>query len=435
MDALTSEGVLVSEGGLVSQKFLEELHVHVCAIISLLRLPESSGAEWDDALNAFESEFVHALTPATPVMDSRTSSAFFRLALHGILKHGGAGGVCCLAKTEPGVRAFAARVMAEGWEEDDMRSSWDSVNYLPPSFVDENTPRWIHKDARLSVTRYDGTQLLFNLRDVPQDGPAGDAAFVCVPGSHADVFTESGLVAQGLDATAVSQRFRNDFVMLSAMSKDGADPTQSPLWKPGRTLRRTVLPALGGVAWDSRIIHCGSLFSKPGRPFARAVKYVHFFRASQHKMAANKTHQLLKLMIGDATQHLSALPIAVTTPHRGNRKNSDGHFPTFRVAGEQLRIVSRLNAALDDPRVRPFFTLPHQLARAIRLLGNDRPLGEITRSVRTFLGDGPSPPDALSEEDKARLCLLRKFHAPLEESRKRQRFREFFRKTSPAATK
>lgn len=332
---------------------------------------------------------------AHKVLESpEAQSRLFSLTKHGIVKNAGAGGVCALVKTELPLEMMARRAMAEAGMAVAVQlyCSWDSVCYLGPSQVaDADCPAWLHRDQRLGEADTDGIQLMVNLTGAAQDGPAGDACFVYVPGSHscpAATMTAAQLVEAGADPASVGRLFASDFVMASAAVKSGdaSTPANSLLWPEDAPLVRACLPPFGAVAWDSRVLHCGTLFTVPGRPYPRRTKYVHYFGASGKastrttRLAQTKTRAFGWTMVraDDAyTMERFELdfpgvaprvvyPIAVTTAHRGTRKNNAGKFDLFR-SGKRERHLTELNEKLDHPLVRNFFSLPYMLARALQL--------------------------------------------------------------------
>lgn len=332
---------------------------------------------------------------ACGVLESpETQARLFSLTKHGIVKTAGAGGVCALVKTELPLETMARRAMVEAGMavSSQLFCSWDSVCYLGPSHVaDADCPPWLHRDQRLGEAATDGIQLMVNLTGAAQDGLKGDACFVYVPGSHtcpAATMTAAQLAAEGADPAAVGRLFTSDFVMACAAvrSGDASTPANSLLWPEDAPLVRACLPPFGAVAWDSRVLHCGTLFAVPGRPYPRRTKYVHYFGASGKastrttRLAHTKTRAFAWTMVkaDDAyTMERFELdfpdvaprvvyPIAVTTAHRGTRKNSAGKFDLFR-SGKRERHLVALNEKLDHPLVRNFFSLPYMLARALQL--------------------------------------------------------------------
>jgi hypothetical protein len=424
---MQGSGVRVSREALLSSSgpaFEHELDIYVAALAELGTLSPAEFAaryiEYTDVADL--AAHAAAVLSGGPEVEAQ----LFSLTKHGIFKCAGAGGVCALVKTEPAVRAFAADAMVEakggGGEAPSLAlgesggrlrpssppfqplgrlySSWDSVCYLGRSCVDltASCPSWLHRDARLGLAACDGVQTMVNLSSSEQDGPAGDACFVYVPGSHAPQHTAESLAAAGADMAVVSKLFKADFVQARCVVPAAAGssvPEASLLWTPGAELVRAKIPARGAVAWDSRVLHSGSLFTQPGRPQPRRTKYVHYFEAGVKagqassfavparalNLAVTKTKGFTLAMVRpDEAYTLERFeaefpgvsprpvyPVAVTTPHRGSRKNGSGKFDLFR-AGKRQRYLTDLNEKLDHPLVRNFFSLPFMLARALHLL-------------------------------------------------------------------
>jgi hypothetical protein len=415
-NAMTDAGVKISGGPLVPEEaglaFERELEIYVAAVAELGTL---SPAEFAARYVGYTDAAELAAHAASVLAREETQRLLFPLTKHGIFKGVGAGGVCALVKVEPRVQRFAMEAMAEAGVLDGphprLYSSWDSVCYLGPSQVsDASCPSWLHRDARLGTPACDGVQTMVNLSAAAaQDGPAGDACFVYVPGTHRSpegLRSREELVAAGADPAAVARAFKEDFVQAGSVMRAGqaADPVRSLLWPAGvgaEMLVRARIACRGAVAWDSRVLHSGSLFSAPGRPHPRRTKYVHFFAApsSQKKrggaaankeeaakarslaLAATKTRSFALAMtepdpaytrerfaeqFPEATP-LPVYPIAITTPHRGSRKNGSGKFDLFR-SGKRQRALEEMNEKLDHPLVHNFFSLPYMLARALHLL-------------------------------------------------------------------
>ena len=393
-------GFRVSAGPLFDPaSYARELEVYVAALLFLLRVPEPDAEA--AALRAFHASFVAELPPPAPLaVSAEEAKHLFELSLHGIFKHLGSGAICCLLKTEPGVLSFGLpvsaappsapaasprRIPAESppprgrtLSPGPFRSSWDSVNFLPPEIVvaaEASTPGWLHRDARLGAAEDESWQGLFNVSPHAQDGPAGDACFVCIPGSQEDTWAEAELAAAAGEKKAAEAR-KKDWVRAA----DFGD-----VLLRGRGVERIAVCGGGGVGWDSRLLHSGSLFAAASRPHPRMVKYIYYFRADACPAAARKTHELMVKACSPETESeggeteaaasgpLSRLPIAPTTPHRGNAKNSTGFLPTFRVTGAKRARVDKLNRLVAHPLVRPFFTLPHALARGLMLRYGEPP--------------------------------------------------------------
>jgi hypothetical protein len=419
--------------------YAAELDVYVAGLLALMRSDESPGS-----LRAFHAEFgiaVPSPSAAAALVAQATAEELrdlFDLSLHGIFKHLGSGGVCCLLKVDPAVMAFGAGASASA---SSLRSSWDSVNFLSPLIVEARTelepatPSWLHRDARLGAAASECWQGLYNISPHAQDGPAGDASFVCIPGSHEDAEPAAEALA-GVEPRKVEDAHKKDWVKAA----DFGDALTR-----GRGAERIAVCGGGGISWDSRLLHCGSLFGCEGRPHPRMVKYIYYFRAEEAVPACRKTHELMVkactpqegaegLAEAAAACPLSRLPIAPTTPHRGNAKNSTGKLPTFRVTGRKRLIADKLNRLMDDPRVRPFFTLPHMVARALRLKhgggGGGASLTELALAVMERLRAEPGQESTwLAKEPKtmvADIDALRRLHAapPPEAARSRKRARK-----------
>lgn len=398
---MRTEGVRISQAPLfdanVGAAFEAELDIYVAAIVELAVLtPSEFAARYID----YSCDVRELAAHARRVLASQEAESLLAsLSKHGIFKCAGAGGVCALVKTEPLLEKMARDALEEAGLEvpSYFYCSWDSVCFLGPSQVtDTACPSWLHRDIRLGVGASDGVQLMVNLSPCTQDGPAGDACFVYVPRSHdcpEARRTVEEFVAAGADRAAIAKLFKTDFVQARLVVRQGdkAEPEKSLLWPRGSdapSLVRATIPARGAVAWDSRLLHSGSLFTKPGRPHPRRTKYVHYFGISKDKAAARvqklaltkSRHFTLAMVRGDEsyTEERFALefpgvsprvvyPIAVTTAHRGTRKNNSGKFDTFR-SGKRERMLTELNERLDHPMVRNFFSLPFMLARSLQLL-------------------------------------------------------------------
>jgi hypothetical protein len=436
MSAAPSPGFRVSHAPLFDPApYARELKVYVAAILALLRAPEEPEPE-AEALRAFHAEFIDC--PCGPTSSPLSVTAeegtwLFGLSLHGIFKHLGSGAVCCLLKTEPGVIRFGAPASADLRR---VRSSWDSVNFLSPEIVDAGPatqpPAWLHRDARLGANGDDCWQGLFNISPHAQNGPEGDACFVCIPGSQEDVWTEEELVAAAGPNKAEQAR-KTDWVRAADFSD---------VLTRSRPIERIAVCGGGGVGWDSRLLHCGTLFATPGRPHPRMVKYIYYFRADNCPAAARKGHELMAkactpgeepaafgsaatttIAADQTSAPLALLPIAPTTPHRGNAKNSTGHLPTFRVAGKKRAQVDKLNRLVAHPLVRPFFTLPHAIARGLRLKhGGEGSLVGLALAVMARIRHGEGGEESMTPPMIQDLDTLRSLHAPPEPtSRKRSR--------------
>ena len=410
------EGFCVSPAPVIPPSYGDELRLYVQAVSFLLTVPDEQGREREDVLDAFHERFVLSLPPRPEEEEGGEVGDLFPLTLHGIFKHMGAGAVCALAKTEEAVLDFVRRGM-EDVPLHTLRSSWDSVNFLSPKVVHSPLPpAWLHRDMRLGG-KDAWRQCMLNLSAHPQEGPEGDASFVCLPGSHTDEWTLEELAAAaggGEDGEKkAKEAWCSDWVRIASFSPQGEGVEASAMWRPGRELRRVTLAPFAAVMWDSRLIHSGSLFHTPGRLWPRMTKYVYLFDARQAMAAARKSHSLFLLALGKEGEALSSLPIAPTTPHRGNKKNSDGHLPTFRVRGRALVLTTRINTCMDDARVRPFFTLPHAITRGLLLRHPSSAaasMPEFVEAVRGVLRDD-RPSAILSAESRARLRLLAALHA------------------------
>lgn len=368
----------------------------------------------------------------------------FPLTKHGIVKSAGAGGVCALLKTEPALVAASRRAMRAaglGDHGSKLWSSWDSVCFLVPSEATTSRdacPDWIHRDVRLeggAGGAETGVQMMVNLSPHTQDGPAGDACFVYVPGSHVapeSSVTPERLAELGVLPAAIKKATSQDFVTALSLAPGCSSPMASPLWPVDASgakapLRRATIQGYGAIAWDSRLLHCGSLFASstssvpPRSP--RMTKYVHYFCPSTKatRLASTKTGQFLTQMVtpvadcstsSSATSSPAVYPIAITTPHRGSRKNGTGKFDTFRT-GKRQRMIEELNEKMTDPRIRNFFSLPYMLARALQLLYPTItvPAPKLADLCADLLRTGTSPALQTLYPDAAHRCMtLRKLH-------------------------
>lgn len=322
--------------------------------------------------------------------DAAKHRTVFKLTSHGIFKGLGAGGVCALLSTEDKLQTWAKHSMKEaGFEMRKPIVSFDSVNFLPPTITeDDEIPRWIHRDVRLSKAN-DGVQTIVNLMEGPMEGSKGDASFTCVARTHTKSFTEAELLAQGADPSKVKRAFAHDFVMLARLhpgpQPTAASPRQSILWEEGMEPTFADIPCGGALAWHSTLYHCGSLFRAPGRPLPRIAKYVCYRDVKDVASTIRIRH--MKEMLGiDPTrkrprqsffnpsaageelkpvekENLKELPLAYTTPHKGGRKNNSGLIPTFRVPMKQRLEYERINKILQEGG-SVFFSLPYLIARA-----------------------------------------------------------------------
>lgn len=436
-----TQGFRVSASRLFDpEPYADELHWYVSALVELLRVPGVDRPEdREAAVGLFHETYVLG-APRRDCSDvlfsEKEAQQLYMISLHGIFKHLGSGGICTLLKTEPGVAAFLGADLTAA-DPSGLRSSWDSVNYLSPDIVAQpDAPSWLHRDARLGASASPFWQCLLNVSTHAQLGTEGDASFVCLPGSQDRDWTEEELVSGAAGGPTSAEAAPSEVARIltkarEARSKDWVRVAEfgRAMWRQTDRLQRADVCSGGGVAWDSRLIHSGSLFHVAGRPHARMVKYVFFFSAEQSPAACRKTHELfLKALGADAHGSEGAvLPIAPTTPHRGNCKNSDGRLPVFRVTGKKKAVTEALNALVAHPLVRPFFHLAHMLARSLILLHCDPVaaaaldvtflasattryiLGRFGKKAGVGVGDEDRPLTQPMKERLDRLCAL---HAP-----------------------
>jgi len=369
-----------------------ELSWYISGLLALMRMPMA-----EPAVAEFCATYVTGHPPAGFALAGLTDAEaadLHHLTLHGIFKDLGAGGVCALLKTEPGVLAF---LMPRGVDPSRLRSSWDSVTYLSPQKVtrDGSVQERMHRDARLGAPASRFQQCLLNVSTNAQLGPQGDASFACAPGSQDEDWVRRQVARAAEEAgLAHEEAIAGPASAGKPAAKDWvrASDFLGPLWHDGVAIERVSVCGGGGVAWDSRLLHCGSFFHAPGRPHARMVKYVHLFSADECPAPARKTHELFVGALGAGAPPSGVQPsIAPTTPHRGNRKNSTGYLSTFRAAGRKLALCDAVNGLIrEHERVRQFFSLPHMLARSLSLLGacdREAPLTDVAAQVALYLGD------------------------------------------------
>lgn len=407
-----------------------ELWWYLAAVHELLAGGADDPARWAARWAACDHVDARAEDVARFKTDVRGQEFLYRVGTkHGIVKDLGAGGVCALLRVHPALLEYGRDVVERFYgircAASELRSSMDSVGFIPTSVVDADptlAPTWMHCDerlARMPRRRYgrltagaaatDGFQMVANLAPTVQDGPAGDACFVYSAESHTTNHDTRVRVlrAAGVPEEAIQVASRKDWVKLAPLVPLGAAARaeSSPLW--AGPLTRGAIVSGGVLVFPSNVVHGNAPFAVAGRPQPRLVRYVTYFPAPRLKgKPPGPGRHWVEMMTGITRKRSREgdenanpavpplLPIAYTTNHRGGAKNSSGKLPVFR-AGPNRDLFERVNAALDRSDVRMFFTLPMMLARGLQFVHGVRvPLGALAEAIRTGAYKGPGD-DAL----------------------------------------
>lgn len=355
----------------------EEANIFLHALITLTDFPEDhTSPEWEQCAQRFNVDFVYSMLDkhkSPPQPTEQQALALRDLTHNGEIRHFGAGAVASIVLCFMDVMRdmVPASQLTDPQARTRIRAAWQPL-VAHCSLAPESKQKWreLKRHASINAKASEWWVGEIELSSHAMASKNGDACFTFVDQSQHDTWTHEELVRAAMAKGASFIKGSKAAVQIQRKSPVHIHHLGTRdnlvLWKKGRKLLEISFPPLAFVRWDSRMFCADVPFrKKTAESIVRVAKHISYIDTERHGRHANHTvmrDRFLSMISahGSCMFELKDLPVADTTDRFGREYQPPANpTPTMR----------KVMRAVDHPLIRPFFTLPHIVARALIIFG------------------------------------------------------------------